>query len=228
MKRMRLLMLGVCLMTCIAAQAQWRVGLTVGYSSNHYDIDTQYAYDWRYSDKGGFVVGIPVQYDFNYWFALRAEPTFIQKGFKRERTHTYSGVYTDERDNYLQLPLLARFSFGGTRLRGFVSVGGYMGYWIYSHWKGYDIPVDYELYEGYVYTAPFDERRQFNSTRDNRFEAGLAGGLGISYALTPRIAVEAEWRLYYGLTSTRKDYMRTRYPQYNTTMAFQAGVSYSF
>lgn len=113
----------LALAVSVPASAQWRVGLTAGYSRNTLDMDTGYAYDLRYEARDGFTVGIPVQYDFRDWFGLRADLVFVQKGQKMHRTDTYNAIHTDTRNNYLQLPVMASFSFGGERLRGFLKCG---------------------------------------------------------------------------------------------------------
>lgn len=82
--------------------------------------------------------------------------------------------------------------------------------------------------ESFVF-APYDRRYEFISKRDNRFDAGLVGGVGVCYRIHPHIELEAEGRCYYALTSTTKDYMKhTKQPQYNTTFTIQAGVKYCF
>ena len=227
---------GLCAL-CLAlaamapAKAQWRVGLTAGYSRNTLSMDTGYAYDLRYEARDGFTVGIPVQYDFCDWFGLRADLTFVQKGHKMLRTDELNAIYTDTRNNYLQLPVMANFSFGGKRVRGFLNAGGYIGSWLSSHRNGVTrrffteeagdengLIVPENRYE-------FDEKAPFDSRRDNRFEAGLVGGVGVSYRVMPRIELQAEGRCYYALTDMQKDYMKFRVPRYNTTFVLQVGCS---
>lgn len=229
----RLLRLSACCMALAAAHpstAQWRVGLTAGYSRNTLDMDTGYAYDLRYEARDGFTVGIPVQYDFRDWFGLRADMVFVQKGQKMHRTSYYSGIYTDTRNNYLQLPVMASFSFGGERLRGFLNAGGYVGGWLSSRregvtWRFFSDTGDDDGIITSENRYEFDEKVPFDSRRDNRFEAGLVGGVGISYRVAPRVALQAEGRCYYALTDMQKDYMKFRVPRYNTTFVVQVGCS---
>lgn len=221
----------LALASAMPATAQWRVGLTAGYSRNTLNMDTGYAYDMRYEARDGFTVGIPVQYDFRDWFGLRADLTFVQKGQKMHRTDLYNGVYTNTRNNYLQLPVMANFSFGGERLRGFVNAGGYVGGWLSSHRDGVTTRFfgdenggdDGMLSPGNSYE--FDEKVPFDSRRDNRFEAGLVGGVGVSYRVAPRVELQAEGRCYYALTDMQKNYMKFRVPRYNTTFVVQVGCS---
>ena len=214
------------------AAAQWKVGLNAGYTYNSYSIDTQYAYDFNYDGLGGLTVGIPVEYGILDWLAVRADLTYLQKGHSMSRA--YNPTYRDRRDHYLALPVMARFSFGGEKVRGFLHAGGYMGYWAKSWVQGMEESKSSILDDLMADKDPdvfvaYDHKYEFNSTRDNRFAAGLVGGVGLSYRIRPHIEVEAEGRCYYALTSITKDYMKhTKQPQYNTTFALQVGVKYCF
>lgn len=121
------------------------------------------------------------------------------------------------------------FNFDG---RGGVTVGIPVEYGILD-WLAVRADFVY-LQKGYsmqrAYDQGFRDRRyEFISKRDNRFDAGLVGGVGVCYRIHPHIELEAEGRCYYALTSTTKDYMKhTKQPQYNTTFTIQAGVKYCF
>lgn len=215
-----------------AASAQWRVGVNAGYAHNTLDIDRGYAYDMRYGSRGGFTMGVPVQYDFTDWFGLRAELAYVAKGQNMHRTHYYGALESDIRNHYLQLPVMASFSFGGSRLRGFVNAGAYVGAWLACYEEGMNknmfggSPESGLLDENNAYIS--DGKLDFDSRRDNRFEAGLTGGLGIRYLLLPRVEVSLEGRCYYALTDQQKNYMYFHTPRYNTTFALLAGVSFLF
>ena len=110
-----LLLLAGCLLPDRAA-AQWKVGVSAGYAYNQYSIDTQYAYDFNFDGRGGVTVGIPVEYGILDWLAVRADFVYLQKGYSMQRA--YDQGFRDRRDHYLSLPVMARFSFGGEKLRG--------------------------------------------------------------------------------------------------------------
>lgn len=214
------------------AAAQWKVGVNAGYTYNHYSIDTHYAYDFNYDGRGGLTVGIPVEYGILDWLAVRADLSYLQKGYSMDRA--YDQTCRDRRDHYLSLPVMARISFGSEKVRGFLHAGGYMGYWMKSRVKGVEQSVSSLLEDVFndkdegIFVA-YDNEYTFNSTRDNRLDAGLVGGVGVCYRLCPRIELEAEGRCYYALTSIAKEYMKhTKQPQYNTTFALQVGVKYCF
>ena len=155
-----LLLLAGCLLPDRAA-AQWKVGVSAGYAYNQYSIDTQYAYDFNFDGRGGVTVGIPVEYGILDWLAVRADFVYLQKGYSMQRA--YDQGFRDRRDHYLSLPVMARFSFGGEKLRGFLHAGGYMGYWADSRVKGTEISWDNLIddfladNESFVF-APYDRR----------------------------------------------------------------------
>lgn len=223
------------LVMAIPMQAQWSVGVNMGYTHNSLTTSSGYFYDRVYHPQDGFTVGVPVKYAFNDWFALGGEALFIQKGYDVRRSGFYEPLHQEVSNNYLSVPLYANFSFGGKRLRGFMNVGGYMGYWLSSYTKGTtihqfnspdnDTNIYYDI-EDVNLIHHFDEKVPFDSRRDNRFEAGGMVGAGISYMLTDKIQLAAECRYYHSLTDLQKDYMLFRVPRYNNTFAITAGVSY--
>ena len=124
-------------------------------------------------------------------------------------------------NTYLQLPVMASFSFGGTKLRGFCHVGAYGGYWLNSRIKG--VAINHLIFESY----DIDEDIPFDSERDQRWDFGFLGGLGMEYRFASHWAAQVEMRYYHSVVSTQKDYMRVKDPKYNSTLALQAGVYHS-
>ena len=208
------------LMLTAVAHAQWRVGATIGTSANHYRMDRQYMSDYHINDRWGLTMGVTGQYDFTEWLGVRADFNWTQKNHRvlRDRIPMdYKYV-----NNYLQLPVMASFSFGGQKLRGFCNLGVYGGYWLSSNYSG----VDYNSFVG----APYDVKGHvdFNSDRDQRWDCGFVGGLGVEYRFARHWGAQVEARYYYSTTSVQKQYMRVKDYRYNSTLALQAGVSYFF
>ncbi|MBQ8158102.1 MAG: PorT family protein [Prevotella sp.] len=220
MTRKRLLMAAMLLMA-LTAQAQWRVGLTAGADYNVHSMDLQYMNDFRMEGRWGATVGVTGQYDFTDWLGVRADLNWTQKNYRQYRS-AWSMVDHKYRNNYLQLPVMASFSFGGEKLRGFCNLGGYVGYWMNSSRKGTDI----NNFSDHSYE--FSEKVEFDSERDQRWDCGLVGGVGVEYRLCKHVALQAEARYYYSTTSTRKQYMRVKDYRYNSTTAIQIGASYIF
>ena len=207
-------------MLTTVAHAQWRVGATIGTSANHYRMDRQYMSDYHINDRWGLTMGVTGQYDFTEWLGVRADFNWTQKNHRvlRDRIPMdYKYV-----NNYLQLPVMASFSFGGQKLRGFCNLGVYGGYWLSSNYSG----VDYNSFVG----APYDVKGHvdFNSDRDQRWDCGFVGGLGVEYRFARHWGAQVEARYYYSTTSVQKQYMRVKDYRYNSTLALQAGVSYFF
>ena len=203
------------------AHAQWRAGVTIGGDYNHYSIDKHYMTDWDFEGKWGLTIGATGQYNFNDWLAVRADLNWTQKNHRQYR-HLLPNTDCDTRNDYLQLPVMASFSFGGKQVRGFMNLGVYGGYWLSSRFKGNYF--DYFSSE----TFDIDEKVEFNNERDQRWDAGLVGGIGVEYAFAKHWAAQVEARCYYSTTSIQKDYMQIKDPKYNTTIGLQAAIYYIF
>ena len=203
------------------AFAQWRVGVNGGATYNHSTISKHYMTDYQWKDRWGVTLGVMGQYDVNDWLGVRAELDWTQKNYRLTR-QIFSVLDYKYVNNYLQLPVMASFSFGGKQLRGFCNAGVYGGYWLTSGREGTDFNNSSEkVYE-------FSEDIKFNSERDQRFDFGFVGGIGLEYRFCQRWAAQVEMRYYYSTVSTQKDYMRLSDPRYNSTLGVQAGLWYSF
>ena len=133
----RIIICIACTLSAIGLQAQnngttspWTIGLRGGWTSttiSRYDAGRM---DETYSVLGGLEAGIQGSYRFNSWFALRANFSFMQRSHRMDRNLNYlDPVYTEYRNSYLMLPMVADFSFGSKNLLGHLLAGGYTGYW---------------------------------------------------------------------------------------------------
>ncbi|MEV4882198.1 PorT family protein [Chitinophaga ginsengisegetis] len=235
----RKLCLFVALFLCAyGAHAQFEVGISGGYNRNYLHTSTGYRAFTKYDDLGGFVVGIPIQYHFNDWFAIEADPSYIQKNYEQSRDHFFEGIYQKNTNSYIQLPLMAHFSFGGSKLRGFFNAGGYAAYWMSGRIKGAmanvfddgpEIPDNEQVYDYLQFNQAYkyDEKYTFDSRRDRRIELGLLAGAGIEYRLQQKYRFFVEARYYYGLSDQQKNYMINQIPRYNDTYVLQAGCMFN-
>lgn len=221
MKLSKKLLVAVALLTAMTAQAQWRVGVTGGADYNVFSMDQQYMTDYKVDGRWGVTLGVTGQYDVNDWLGVRADLNWTQKNYRHSRV-VYSDVNYKLTNNYLQLPVMASFRFGGERLRGFCNLGVYGAYWLNSNRKG----SDWNSFANK--TTEFDEKVDFYDTRDQRWDCGLVGGIGLEYLITNHWAAQAEVRYYYSTTSTTKQYMRNKDYRYNSTTAVQLGINYIF
>ena len=203
------------------AFAQWRVGVDVGATFNHPTIDKQYMEDLVYKDRMGVTFGVMGQYDFNDWLGVRAELDWTQKNYRQTRIATANQNYKYT-NNYLLLPVMASFSFGGEKLRGFCNIGGYGGYWVNGYRKG----IDYNSFSATNYT--FSEKVVFEDTQDQRWDCGFVGGLGLEYRIGNKWGAQVESRYYYSTASFRKEQPHFKDKRYHSTVGLQAGVMYFF
>ena len=212
------------------AHAAWSVGPLVGITTNNYSINVLYAENVKYSDKGGFTSGVQCRWHALGWLALRADLALVQKNYSclhavKPSGNTVVQMRTTTNSNYIDLPLVVELSLGN-KFRIYADGGAYVGYWAWSHIYGESLSMDFLLYDDNE-VARFDEAYEFDSRRDNRFDGGLVAGVGIATALGDKLSFNAEWRLFYGLTDTQKNYMAFQMPRYNTTSAFQLGISWN-
>lgn len=215
------LLVAAMLLAVLTAKAQWRVGVTAGADYNVHSMDLQYMSDFRLDGRWGATLGVTGQYNFTDWLGVRADFNWTQKNYRQHRV-VLNEVDHKYRNNYLQLPVMASFSFGGQKLRGFCNMGVYGGYWLNSSRKGTDI----NTFTQRIYK--FSEKVELDSERDQRLDCGLVGGVGLEYRLFKHWAVQGEVRYYYSTTSTQKQYMRVKDYRYNGTTALQLGAAYIF
>lgn len=196
-----LIALGATLFVPNRVLAQWRVGASGGATFNHYSIDTQYQTDYRYGGAWGWSAAITGQYDFFDWMGLHIELKASERNYRFYRTGVFSGIDYICHNTYLQLPVMARFSFGGKKVRGFLNAGVYGGYWLAGRYKG---TVYNRISQE---TEPLDVAYEFQNEKDRRWDIGMAGGVGIEYLFHENWAMSLEGRCYYSLISTTKQYM---------------------
>ena len=211
----------LALMLPVVAFGQWRVGVNGGADLNHYIIDKQYQTDYVFKDRWGATLGIMGQYDVTDWAGVRVELDWMQKNYRQTRENLMVCDYKYV-NNYLQLPVMGSFSFGGQKVRGFFNAGIYGGYWLNSNRKGFDS----NTFSDKVYE--FTEKVEFYDERDQRWDFGFVGGAGVEYRFARHWAAQVELRYYYSTVSTVKALDLVKDYRYNSTLALQAGLWYSF
>ena len=209
-------------------EASWMIGLKGGYNWTSISMSNMGRIDETYSPLGSFDAGIQARYQLDDWIAIRADLSYMSRAHRMDRNLNYlDPVFTQHRDEYLMLPLMADFSFGGDQLRGHAYCGGFGGYWTRAHIQG----TTYWMTDYYVYFNDFNENRTFNS-EDRRLIAGAVGGFGVSYDILdtedsgPVITLDALY--YHDLVSHHKDYAHLRDPRYLNTLSITLGIVYKF
>jgi len=155
----------------------------------------------------GVTMGVRARYTEEKLFGIIAELNITQRGWKEKYEpgddFSYRRTLT-----YLQLPLLTHIYFGSDKFRGFVNLGPEVGYMVSSK-----ISADFDYNNiGSVPGYPMGYRtsEQLDMDISNRFDYGIAGGIGMEYFINRRNSVMLEGRFYYGLgnifPSSKRDF----------------------
>lgn len=200
----------------------WAIGLRGGWTSTTISRYDGGRMDEAYSALGGFEAGIQGRYTVNPWLDLRANLSFMQRNHRMDRNLNYlDPVYTKHRNDYLVLPVMADFSFGGEVVRGHLLAGGYAGYWLNDHRKG----TTYWMTDYYVYFEDFEDTREFTD-EDQRLTAGVVFGAGLSYSIDSRWELGLDALYYYDLTSHHRGYDNVADPRYLNTLSLTFNIHY--
>lgn len=234
----------IMLAVSIKAKAQFYVGLEAGATQNYLITNVSSLNSVELVPQQGIAVSAVVQYKLKDWLAFEATPGLIQKNYKMQRTGYYTGIYQQTKNNYLQLPISAKFYFGSKKLKGFMSLGGYAAFWSLSHVKGampnslnqqaYDPTNDGVLVIGTPSKTVFDdylpynynENKTFDEITDRRVELGVNAGLGVSYEPISGLCVFTEFKYSNALTSQQNKYQDGQEARYNETGSFLVGFTH--
>jgi opacity protein-like surface antigen len=108
--------------------------------------------------------------------------------------------------NYLEIPVLAKYSFGGFGLRFDVNAGPYIGFLLNATQKTSGTSPIYLDNNGTPSgdSASFDASTGVTSSI-NKVNYGVAGGVGVILPVSSRADVSLDIRGLYGLTNIQKD-----------------------
>lgn len=137
--------------------------------------------------KTGITVAGVANYAFSDLFSIQPELAFVQKGAEFD----FLGVNLGgETVNYIELPILAKVSFGPENFKFFINAGPSFGF---------AIGASFEDDEGNSESAKFDD-----TDGRKRFELGLAFGSGIGFMAGPgMLTIEGRYGL--GLSPYAED-----------------------
>lgn len=219
MNKVKLFILVLFIALATNASAQFGIGLKGGHDFNSVTRSNSGRIDETYHAKNGLDYGIILSYQINDWFALRANVEMLTRSHTMKRNlNIVKDLYTDYNNKYLTVPVMADFSFGGTRLRGHFMMGAYASYWMSANRSGNTMNLN-------DMATSFDENIEFNKYH-NRFVAGLVAGPGLSFELLDNIIIEFDALLYYDLMSYMKISKVAPDPRYNNTASLTLGVIY--
>lgn len=142
----------------------------------------------------GTTAGIVARYTEEKIFGLMAELNITQRGWKED--FQTSGFNYSRRLTYVQLPVMTHIYFGG-RVKGFVNLGPSVSCLI-----GSAITSDFDYRNpASVEGLPIHNRptEQMSMEIKNRFDYGIAGGIGMEVSFARRHSIMLEGRYYFGI-----------------------------
>jgi opacity protein-like surface antigen len=212
----------------LVADAQLQLSVSGGVSVNRLQTDVSALSHTANRCKAGGMVSLGLVAPVGNFFAISTGVAVIQKNYSRERTGIYKGLYQSYRNNYLQTPLLARYTFHRGRWEAFGEAGMYVAYWLSGRVSG-TIPDIYSIIDsvhadGTVTETfrirKFDEKYRIDPRRDHRVEFGWAAGLGIVCNVSSRYAICFQYS-YFRCQTDR--YKAATNSAYNDTQSFILG-----
>jgi len=161
--------------------------------------------------SGGFIF----QYNFKNFLSLKTGISYQRKGYQEDMIFTdnagnYSGKGTiSSRLDYLTLPILVKASFG-KKVQFFVNAGPYVGYLLQE--------TDRKKFNGTT-----TNQADLNASGINRWDFGVAGGVGIAIPIRTFWVISIEARNYSGLSDINQ-YSNTKW--LTNTTDLRVGVAY--
>lgn len=198
----------------------WTLGVAMGASYNWQTRDAGYAYDKAFSGAWGASAGLTATYKIEEWISIRADLLFTQKNYKMERMKSELqelDIHSDHMCHYLQLPVMADWTFVVGDLRSHIFTGAYAATWIGGNVSRKTLFEAEETRTRYEFTP-----------EDNRIDGGLVGGLGVSYDVLPYLRIGAEALFYYSMSNTVKKQALMYDKRYNNTIVIGISTKYIF
>lgn len=196
------------------------LGIISGPVMNQYNITPLFTYHYYDEDYLiGFNCGARFLWQPLKWIGVRSNLTVINKAHAFIYYNGYS--YNTNNNFYIQLPVMADFSWTIKRFRIHTDLGLFFGCFATSYNVGSfisgiqssNMKTDYSYFES--------ERR---STK--RFEMGYAATFGFSCRIYKHFNLLAESALFYGLSDTHDASSVSPNPAYNTTIAINLGANW--
>jgi hypothetical protein len=198
------------------------IGVNGGYALNRVSFDPTI----KQAFHGGMTGGLTLRYTCEKYFAMycavQAEVNYAQMGWK-EVIETSADTYS-RTINYIQVPLLARLSFGK-------EVKGVMGYLVLGPQLDFYLS-DHDKRGGEWSTTTLNQRpnrvvAQYDLPVQHKFQYGITGGLGMEVNTRRAGHFMIEGRYYFGLANIFNDGKADTFGR-SANGAIVAKVSYLF
>ncbi|MFD2999598.1 porin family protein [Pontibacter toksunensis] len=205
MKKFYLFLVAVMGMA-VAAEAQSvsfgpRIGVnfaTVRAVEGDDDFREEFNDEMEFSTGAQF--GAVVNFGISDVFSIQPEVLYSQRGFEANTSlledDPMGDISVKFKMNYLEVPVLAKISFGGDKVQGFVTAGPTVSYWMNGKLKtsfaGEKEEEDIEFQDDYE-----------DGAKQNRLDFGASVGVGMAYRLGAG-ALNLDVRYGHGLSDMTK------------------------
>ncbi|MDX5346091.1 MAG: PorT family protein [Hymenobacteraceae bacterium] len=182
----------------------FRVGGTAaGVNINENEFPVTGDYQFFPGLQGGLIINIAK----NDTFSIQPEVLFTQKGYHIEGIYNDSSgsplpdSYLKVRNQYIEVPVLAKLAVGNSAVQFVVNGGPYLGYWLNSKIEQRTAAGDSS------YTLKFESRPVTEAPQvrvePRRLELGGVVGTGIK-TITPRGTFTFDLRYHFSITDSNK------------------------
>lgn len=130
----------LCVLLVFSANLQAQITLIpkVGFTAGTYAIrHNPGTARWGMGGTAGLCLNIP--YGQSPWLSFQPELTYVQKKFSTQHAETLPGPMSStvvsknrRRNDYLEVPILAKARFGKNSIRGFINAGPSVGFYLGS------------------------------------------------------------------------------------------------
>jgi hypothetical protein len=180
------------------AQAQTlipRVGLTISSLATE-EIDNGITAETNNNTNTGFTFGVgynmPVSTLGKVMLSLQPELNYIQKGFKGTSTGEFNigeqvfqfHAKNEHTINYLEIPVLARFEYGGDKFKVHVHAGPSVGFGLGGKYKSestVDTGETVEVYKSEGKIRFYEANEEDVMSFDHNVDFGWQGGAGVTF-----------------------------------------------
>ncbi|MBO5455435.1 MAG: PorT family protein [Muribaculaceae bacterium] len=191
------------------AQREYSPNLAIGGKAGSTMSKMSFSPEVHQKFTNGLTMGITARYTEEKHFGLIAEINLTQRGWAEDFAEDEAPQFSYSRTlTYIQIPFLTHIYFGSKKFRGFVNLGPEFGYMI-----GSSISANFD-YKNYASVEGFPQgyrtNEQLNMEVQNKFDYGIAAGVGVEWILKRKHSFFLEGRYYYGLgniyKATKRDF----------------------
>lgn len=205
------------------AQKHYDANITVGAKAGAVLSRVSFSPSVPQSWNIGQCAGVTFRYTEEKHFGLIVELNIAKNGWKENLEN--SGYNYRHDLTYMQVPILTHIYFGSAKVKGFFNLGPQLGYMLSNKATSNFDPAAIETLPDFPTHNRYTE--QMTLPVKNKFDYGLAAGLGMEVVAKRKHSIILEGRVYYGLGnvfgSNKKDTF-----QASSTMSVAVTLGYSF